>query len=231
MMGAKCNEQHPFLLNHRMERPVGERPSIRVPDQVNLPGSEARVICAMMALCLFGVTGVRAQATPPGTTTAPIVDSAPAGPVGPAPAAPVSDAAAEASPTSGIPKAVYIPAHAELVVRLHQPVDSGHVRNGDMLEATLAAPVKASNGRVLPAGTRVGVTVLAVAAAGKFQSQGEMTLQVTQVGPVGVLTDAQTFFGQEGHKDLPDSAPAKGTEAALDGATTLRFHVPAVPKS
>ena len=214
-----------------MQRLVRKRPSINVPHQGKFPGSEGRLICATLVLWMFGAVGAGAQRTLPGTSSAPIVDSAPVGPVGPAPAAPVSDAAAEASPTSGIPKAVYIPAHAELVVRLHQPVDSGHVRNGDMLEATLAAPVKTSNGRVLPAGTRVGVTVLAVAAAGKFQSQGEMTLQVTQVGPVGVLTDAQTFFGQEGHKDLPDSAPAKGTEAALDGATTLRFHVPAVPKA
>jgi hypothetical protein len=115
-------------------------------------------------------------------------------------------------------------------VRLHEPVDSGHVHNGDMIEATLAAPVKASDGRTMPAGTRVGVTVLAVAAAGKLQSRGELTLQVTHVGAVGVLSDAQTFFGQEGHKDLPDSAPAKGTEAAVDAATMLRFHVPAVPK-
>ena len=201
-----------------------------VPHQGKFPGSEGRLIGAMVVVWLFGVVGAVAQATPPGTTSAPVVDSAPAGPVGPAPAAPVNDVAAEASPTSGIPKAVYIPAHAELAVRLHQPVDSGHVRNGDMLEATLAAPVKASDGKVLPVGTRVGVTVVAVAAAGKFQSQGEMTLQVTHVGNVGVLTEAETFFGKEGYKELPDSAPAKGTEAVVDGATTLRFHVPGVPK-
>jgi hypothetical protein len=193
------------------------------------PGSEGRLICAMAVwLVCAGIVG--AQSTSPGTTSAPVVDSAPAGPVGPAPAAAVNDAAAEASPTSGIPKAVYIPAHAELAVRLHQPVDSGHVRNGDMIEATLAAPVKTSDGKVLPVGTRVGVTVVAVAAAGKFQSQGEMTLQVTRVGNVGVLTEAETFFGKEGYKELPDSAPAKGTEAVVDGASTLRFHVPAVPK-
>jgi hypothetical protein len=184
-----------------------------------------------MAVCVFFSVAAVAQQTPPGTTSAPVVDSAPAGPVAPPPAAAVDDAAAEASPTSGIPKGVYIPAHAELAVKLHQPVDSGHLRNGDMIEATLAAPVRVSNGGTLPAGTRVGVTVLAVAAAGKLQSRGELTLQVTHVGAVGVLSDAQTFFGQEGHKDLPDSAPAKGTEAAVGGSTTLRFHVPGVPKS
>lgn len=100
-----------------------------------------------------------------------------------------------------------------------------------MLEATLAAPVRVSNGRMLPAGTPVGVTVLAVAAAGTFESRGELTLQVTHVGSVGVISDAETFFGKEGYKELPDSAPAKGTEAALDAATTLQFHVPALPKA
>lgn len=198
-----------------------------------LPGSGERVIRAAVVVCLvFGAGMARGQRTPAGTTPAPVVDSAAEGPVAPPPkAAPADDSATESSPTTGIPRGVYIPVHAELEVRLRQAVDSGHVRNGDMVEAALAAPVKASDGRVLPAGTRVGVTVLAVAPAGKLESRGELTLQVTHVGPVGVLTDAETFFGQEGHKDLPDSAPAKGTEAALDEATTLRFHVPAIPKS
>jgi hypothetical protein len=99
-----------------------------------------------------------------------------------------------------------------------------------MLDTVLATPVRLSNGHVLRAGTHVGVTVLAVAAAGRLSSHGELTLQVTHVGPVSVLSDAMSFFGKEGHKDLPDSAPAKGTEASVAAGATLQFHVPAVPK-
>lgn len=125
---------------------------------------------------------------------------------------------------------VSLPANAEVAVRLLKTIDSAHVRNGDMVDATLAAPVHTSDGHTLPAGTRVGVTVLAVAAAGKISSRGEVTLQVIHVGPAATLTDALTFHGQPGHKDLPDSAPAKGTEASVATNTTLRFHVAPIPK-
>jgi hypothetical protein len=74
------------------------------------------------------------------------------------------------------------------------------------------------------------VTVLAVAAAGKISSRGEITLQVTHVGAAAALTDALTFRGELGHKDLPDSAPAKGTEATVATNTTLRFHVAPVAR-
>ena len=85
-------------------------------------------------------------------------------------------------------------------------------------------------GHTLPAGTRVGVTVLAVAPAGKISSHGEITLQVIHVGPASTLSDALTFRGQPGHKELPDSAPAKGTEATVAANTTLRFHIPPVAR-
>jgi hypothetical protein len=141
-----------------------------------------------------------------------------------------TDAAAEASPTSAAPHGVYLPAHQELAVRLEKAIDSAHIRNGDMLAATLTAPVKSSDGRSLPAGTQVGVTVLAVAAAGKISDVGEITLQVTHVGSVAVISDALTFHGQIGHKDLADSAPAKGSEASVAAGTMLRFHVPPAPQ-
>jgi hypothetical protein len=192
--------------------------------------------CAIYAVALcfaFGVVAAKGQAdpvktaTPPGTTSAPVVDSAAIGPVTPPPAVPATDAAAESSPVTGMPHGVYLPAHQDIAVRLEKTIDSAHLRNGDMLAASLTAPVRTSDGHSLPAGTRVGVTVLAVAPVGKISSHGEITLQVTRVGSVGVLSDALTFRGQSGPKELPDSAPAKGSEASVSSGTTLRFHVPA----
>jgi hypothetical protein len=125
---------------------------------------------------------------------------------------------------------VELPANAEVAVRLLKAIDSAHVSNGDLVDATLATPVRTTDGHTLPTGTRVGLTVVAVAPAGKISSSGEVTLQVTHVGPAAAITDEQTFHGQPGHKDLPDSAPAKGTEATVATNTTLRFHVAPIPK-
>jgi hypothetical protein len=182
-----------------------------------------------VCLLLFSAAA-KGQGNPPGTTSGPVVDSSTAGPMAPPHAAPSTDAAAEASPLSSTPHGKWLPAHAEVAVRLHKAIDSANVRNGDILDATLAAPVRASDGSTLPVGTQVGVTVLAVAAAGKLQSRGELTLQLTHVGPAATISDELTFFGEEGHKELPDSAPAKGTEASVTAGTTLRFHVAALPK-
>jgi hypothetical protein len=198
------------------------------------PGGGRCAICAIAALCFaLGAIAAKAQGdpakpvTPPGTTSAPVVDSATTGPTAPPPPVPATDAAAESSPVTGMPHGVYLPAHQDIAVRLQKTIDSAHLHNGDMLAAALTAPVRTSDGRSLPVGTRVDVTVLAVAPVGKISSHGEITLQVTRVGAVGVLSDALTFHGQSGPKELPDSAPAKGSEASVSSGTTLRFHVPA----
>ena len=197
------------------------------------PGGWRCAIYVVAALCL-GAVVAQAQndpaktATPPGTTSAPVVDSATAGPVASPPSgAPATDAAAESSPVTPIAHGVYLPAHQDIACRLQKTVDSAHLHNGDMLTASLTSPVRTSDGRSLPAGTRVGVTVLAVAPVGKISSHGEITLQVTHVGSVAVLSEALTFRGQSGPKELPDSAPARGTEASVSSGTTLRFQVPA----
>ncbi|MDQ2925614.1 MAG: hypothetical protein M3R43_08695 [Acidobacteriota bacterium] len=202
-----------------------------MPHPEKTPRDERRPICAVAVLCLtFGWLAAQAQNTPAGTSSAPVVDSATPGPVALPPRAPAIDASVESSPVPGVPISVYVPAPTEIAVRLQQSADSGHARNGDRLKATLASAVKMSNGHMLPAGTPVAVTVLAVAAAGKLESRGELTLQVTHVGPVRALPDARTFFGQKGRKDIADSAPAKGTEASVAAGTVLRFHVPVLPR-
>lgn len=110
-------------------------------------------------------------------------------------------------------------------VRLGATVSSGQARNGDLVRATLATAVRTVTGASLPAGTRVTGTVVSSARAGVVQSGGVLSLQLTHVGPLAVVTDVAEFDGAEGHKDLPDSAPAKGTEATARAGTVLLFHV------
>lgn len=93
-------------------------------------------------------------------------------------------------------------------VRITQQFSSATAHNGDIIPATLAAPIGA-----LSAGTPVTLTVVAVAAAGSIHSWGELSLQVVSINGQHVLTDVVTLQGQEGKKDLADSAPAKGTDA------------------
>lgn len=173
---------------------------------------------------------LRAQATPPGTTSAPATDSAPLGPTTPPPAAPVTDAAAEASPVMPAVHGGHIPADTAFSIRVHQTVDSGHLKNGEMIKASLAAPIMLSKGAKIPAGTHVGLSVLTVNAAGHLHSRGEITLQVVEVGSVSCFSDAVTIRGDLGHKDLADSAPEKGTEARLASGSTLHFVIPPTPK-
>ena len=108
---------------------------------------------------------------------------------------------------------------------LTQALDSGTRMNGDKIHGTLAAPVRTTSGAVLPRGTVVDGTVVSAAKAGLVTSGGILSLQLTRVGGVAVITDVVDFNGQEGHKDVADSAPAKGSEATVAQGTTLDFHV------
>ncbi len=204
------------MLAHQGRNPGGRRRFLSMDEWV-------LIAVLLLALC---TAAAMAQSMP--TSTQSVVDSATLGPVAGAPPQPVVDASAEASPVMPVTRGLSLAPNAEIAVVLKQGADSGQSRNGDMVRAVLGAPVKVSDGRVLPAGTPVGLTVLAVAAAGKFQSQGELTLQVTRVGPVGAISDAQTFFGKEGKKELADSAPEKGTEGGVAAGTVVKFKVPAL---
>ena len=62
-----------------------------------------------------------------------------------------------------------------------------------------------------------------------MDSAGELSLQIVRVGNVPTLSEAIEIHGHEGHKDLPDSAPAKGTEATAAAGTTLHTTVAPVP--
>ena len=138
---------------------------------------------------------------------------------------PATDATPAGSPVAPGAHAAYFLPGTALQLRLNQAVDSGHQRNGDSIQGTLIAPVKAANGKVLPKGTPVVATIVSSAAAGTMQSYGVLSLQVYRVGRVAVFSNVLDFDGQEGHKDLADSAPEKGTEAAVRQGTVLNFKV------
>ena len=110
-------------------------------------------------------------------------------------------------------------------VTLTEDVSSGSQINGTKVRAKLAAPVRSSSGVVLPAGTAVEGTVVSSAKAGLIASGGVLSLQLTQVGGIATITDVRDFNGSEGHKDVADSAPEKGTEAMVARGTLLTFHV------
>lgn len=121
-------------------------------------------------------------------------------------------------PVASLGNALGIRSGTPIRVRLQADADSGHARNGDMLNATLAEPLAG-----LPVGTPVGVTVVQAARAGQLLSFGELSLQVVSIGKSGVLSDTITAFGKEGPKELPDAAPARGTEAIFPAANFLEF--------
>ena len=97
-----------------------------------------------------------------------------------------------------------------IAVRLKETVDSGHVKNGDTLRATLVDAVAGA-----PAGSPVELSVVSSAAAGRMKSAGEFSVQVVSINGSQVLSLIITAEGQEGQKLTADSAPERGTEAQL----------------
>jgi hypothetical protein len=103
-------------------------------------------------------------------------------------------------------------------VRLKQAVDSGHAKNGDMLDGVLAAPVGTA-----PAGAPVKLTVVATAAAGTMTSAGELSVQVVSVGGQTLLSNVITAEGEQGMTLTADGAPARGTEASFTPDKTIEL--------
>ncbi len=129
------------------------------------------------------------------------------------------------SPVPATPRGYAIKAGGTVAMQLTRTVDSGSFKNGDAIYGTLTAPLKTTAGTTLRAGTNVVGTVVSAAKAGTVQSGGILSLQLTRVGAVPIVTDVVDFNGQEGHKDVADSAPQKGSEAVAQAGATLQFHV------
>jgi hypothetical protein len=120
---------------------------------------------------------------------------------------------------------VSVAPHTAIAVRLARGIDSGHLKNGEMVNATLANSVTLSPQGTLNAGTPAELTVVETLPAGRIYAAGEFSLQLVRVGSVPVYTNTLTYRGQAGHKDLPDSAPQVGTDAGLAAGAELTFHV------
>ena len=163
----------------------------------------------------------------------PVTDAAAqASPLTPVVSSPVSDASIQASPIAAKRQSgPSILAHTPIAVVLVQSIDSGRLKQGQEVPATLAAPVAVHNGAVLPPGTPVVLTVVETVPAGRIMAQGEFSLQIVRVGRVNVYTDTLVFDGKPGHQDLPDSAPALGTDAGLPNGAPLTFHVQPAPSA
>lgn len=183
-----------------------------------------RLPIALTGLLTFGLACVGQKTQ----DEAPTDSSAQASPIKSAPAAPVTDSSAQASPIrsgNGNGNGLSIAPHTEIAVKLDHDIDSGKLKNGDTVSGTLAKPVTASQSSVLSAGTPVTISVVETMPAGRIYASGEFSLQLERVGQVTVYTDTLTYRGQPGHKDLPDSAPAVGTDARLAAGAQIVFHV------
>ena len=140
-------------------------------------------------------------------------------------AQPAGDQSALASPVSPQPRGAALAVGTAVSMRLAADVSSGVQINGARVQGTLLAPVRTTAGTTLPAGAAVEGTVVSSARAGLVTSEGILSLQLTRVAGIPVIGDVLEFKGRQGHKDVADSAPAKGTEAMVAGGTTLNFHV------
>ena len=182
---------------------------------------------AFAAVLGVGVAAGQKSQNEPATDSA-----AQSSPIQPTPRAPVTDSAAQSSPIpSSNGRSVTIAPHTEIDLKLGQSVDSGHLKNGDTVAATLAKPVALVPKGTLNAGTAAELTVVETLPAGRIYASGEFSLQVERVGSVPVYTNTLTYRGQPGHKDLPDSAPAVGTDAGLAAGAELVFHVLPPPEA
>src|SRR6185437_10322638 len=92
-----------------------------------------------LVIALLGVPVMAAQKT----QNEPATDSAAqSSPIQATPRAPVTDSAAEASPIrSNNGPGVSIAPHTEIALRVGRSIDSGHLKNGDTVSATLTKPV------------------------------------------------------------------------------------------
>lgn len=190
------------------------------------------LIPAAPALCLLLFAGLTTAAHAQKVQPQPVTDSsAQASPLTPVPHAPVDDNSAQASSISAERRRTgpHLAPHTAVSVALGRAIDSGKLKQGDTVTARLTAPIAAPGSHTLPAGTPVMLSVIETVPAGRISAVGEFSLQAVQVGNIGVYTDTLVFQGKPGHQDLPDSAPALGTDAGLPSGAPLTFQVQPPP--
>lgn len=168
------------------------------------------------------------------TAGPPTDSSAQASPIQSAPHARAVDEAMQASPVSltagGAGNGPDFSPHTAIPVRLSAAIDSGSLKNGQMVPASLTSAIRSGN-ITFAQGSPVELSVVETVPAGRISAAGEFSLQLLRVGKADVFTDIQTFRGDTGKKDLPDSAPAVGTDAGLPSGASLVFHVQPHPQA
>jgi hypothetical protein len=119
---------------------------------------------------LAAVFGVGLSAAGQKTQNEPVTDSAAqSSPVQATPRAHVTDSAAQASPIrSSNGSGVSIAPRTEIALRLSRGIDSGHLKNGDTVAATLAKPVALTPKGSLDVGTIAELTVVETLPAGRI---------------------------------------------------------------
>src|ERR1700758_296602 len=121
-------------------------------------------------LAVAAVLSVRLAGTAQKTQNEPVTDSAAqSSPIQPTPRAPVTDSAEQASPirSNNGPGASIAP-HTVIELKLGRSIDSGHLKNGDTVAATLAKPVALVPKGMLDAGTAAELTVVETLPAGRI---------------------------------------------------------------
>lgn len=187
-----------------------------------------RLTCGL-ALPLIVASAALAQRT---QEAPPTDSSAQASPLRPAPRAPATDGSQQASPIrSNNGTGIWVAPRTAIDVKLGRSIDSGRLKNGDTVPATLTRAIPLSPKGEISAGTPVELNVVETLPAGRIYAAGEFSLQLERIGSLSVYTDTLTYRGQPGHKDLPDSAPAVGTDAGLAAGAALTFHVLPPPEA
>lgn len=163
------------------------------------------------------------------TSSIPVDSAAQASPLVDPPGHSPVDASVTSSPIPPAPTGDSILPGSQLQIQLSRALNSATAHNGDRVPGLLQAPVRTASGHILPAGTAVTALVISAAPAGVVTSAGELSLQIVRVGSVPVFSNILERLGETGHRDMPDSAPAKGTEATVAAGVPLRFSIPPVP--
>ena len=123
---------------------------------------------------------------PAATSTAPAMAPAPAA----APVATAPAVAAEPAPPPE-PKVVKLtaPSGATVSVTITQQISAKNNNVGDGFTGELSAPVTTASGAtVFPRGAHVAGTVVAAKGRGKFKGEGQLAIQVSQIGGHEVTT-------------------------------------------
>src|SRR4051812_29597729 len=132
-----------------------------------------------------------APATQPAASSAAPATSAAAAPApAPAPVAAAPAAAAEPAPPPA-PKVVKLtaPSGAAVSVTINQQISAKSNNVGDGFTGELSAPITTAGGAtVFPRGAHVSGTVVAAKGRGKFKGEGQLAIQVSQIGGHEVST-------------------------------------------